>query len=607
MSVFCKSLRTLFPICIFIFPAYLAAAPVEDVFEVSEITTSIHLYPDFLEKSGLAIIAQEPSANPRRFYPGFTGYRGTAAQPFQFVAQGGDFEHFDGIGPAFTHEGGFVLSFQNETIDLTGFRLVPEPGTVVFSLRDAQDEIWFTMQFPHAELMLGRAKLEMRHMDLGLGPALAKRIGHPTLAGYHVGIAEVELAVRVPDSLYKHLKMCTPDYEGAIDIELTNINFVGQLVANTERVALAPSAELRNVGEADVPWFRAIEPDGTVGEHPYLVMNMYRMHEGRIEQIGSSDVKHAFFAINSGCDCPGDQILFAGCTDLYAASTNGDFFHLAPRDEVHAFTGDWDSLGSHFDGEPVDNRRDHFAGDHDAFDHRLVVDVAELSTENARYFVDAWYVVGEDINLFNNMGYREVRPNLNGAIWSFTLISSQMTGSVLDMWVDPLEPSADETHQVIDTGEGRYSIASRTESLDTATRYHYSLFNHDFDRQLNTLHIPIPPGFEMSNLLFLDGDTEAANDWQVSQNEMGITWTAPTETGLDWGRLISFSFDIALAPELGNGQVTYLETGETSWNTIPVLLPSCKPQNQWSALLPQWPSVKVTTLVAERAGLCATP
>lgn len=589
--------------------AVWASPPKTDYFGVSHITTSLHIYPNFLERNGILVLSQDPSANPRREDPGFTGYRGLPNADFGFVAQGGDFEGFTQTGPSFQHRGGFVLQYKNQRIDLTQFLMVPEEGTVVFTLRDQDNNVWFEMQYPHAELKLGVAVLEMRHMDLALGEAFAALLGDPKLQGYHVGIAETELQVSVPDSLYKNLKACTPNFEGDIDIQLEDINFVGQITSDLTRVALAPSALLRNAGTADVPWFQAIRPDGRVGPHPYLAMNMYRIQNGRIEQIGASDVKHAFFALNNDCDCPGDQILYATCTDLYAASTNGDFLHLAPRDEVTAFTGAWTSLGSHFDGEPVDDFRSHSgsSSEHDPFDHRLVVDVAEISDPEASYFVDAWYIVGGDINLFNSMGYRQVRPNLNGANWSFTLISAQTPGSVLDQWADPLIENEGSIHRVIDTGEGRYAVAGKTEDLGQAQRFHYTLFNYDFDRQLNRFEVPIPAGATLSEIHAYDGDTLLDNDWTSEQTEDRLIWSAPAEQGLDWDRMISFSFEMAANSELGTATIGYLETGETMTNTSGIPVPNCLDEAAWRAShLEQWPEENVLTLILNRIGVCGS-
>jgi hypothetical protein len=134
-----------------------------------------------------------------------------------------------------------------------------------------------------------------------------------------------------------------PETPGAVDVALTGIAVVSQLAREAGvRVALAPSAELENVGTASVEWYRAILPipDGAVGPHPYLSLALFRLDaDGSIVQLGLGDVKHAYYAVNDGCPCAGGHVLYAGCTDVYGVTTNADRANLAPRDEVHAFTG----------------------------------------------------------------------------------------------------------------------------------------------------------------------------------------------------------------------------------------------------------------------------
>ena len=209
---------------------------------------------------------------------------------------------------------------------------------------------------------------------------------------------------------------CVGDFTQPIDLLMVSITGMTQAAREPGgRVAVAPSATVRNLGPGDVQWYRSIAPASPVGPHPFLVLNFYRLSGGVLEQIGRADVKHTFFATNTGCDCPGDQILYAGCDDLYGISTNLDRTNLAPRSEIDALAVSWTSLGSHFDGIPVDDFRDH-GGDpaHDSFQHRLVVREPDLQTPGARYFYDGWYMAPNDTSLENSMGRREVGPGVRG-------------------------------------------------------------------------------------------------------------------------------------------------------------------------------------------------
>ncbi|MDW8479492.1 MAG: hypothetical protein RML12_06195 [Xanthomonadales bacterium] len=98
-------------------------------------------------------------------------------------------------------------------------------------------------------------------------------------------------------------------------------------------MVFAPGAALRNGDDertADVPWVRKFTvspwnyPYPGNDQHPYLVWNLYRIRDGRLEQIGASGVKHAFYTINwycapGACGAGGGQILGRACYDIYSA------------------------------------------------------------------------------------------------------------------------------------------------------------------------------------------------------------------------------------------------------------------------------------------------
>ena len=180
-----------------------------------------------------------------------------------------------------------------------------------------------------------------------------------------------------------------------------------------------------------------------------------------LEQIGRADLKHTFFATNTACDCPGGQILYAGCEDLYGISTNSIARTSRRAARSTRFTLAWSSLGSHFDGLPVDDFRHHGGNSaHDDFEHRLVVREPDLQTPGARYFYDGWYMAPNDTNLENSIGYREVAPAFAGSTWSFpTIDTGTMNGSILDVFVDPQNVQPGEATELLDTGAGRVQLA----------------------------------------------------------------------------------------------------------------------------------------------------
>lgn len=456
---------------------------------------------------------------------------------------------------ALRHRGGLDLRWQGGGLELTDLELAPSTIGGVMDVVSPDGLRAFFLDSPHPRHLAESGEYLFLNMDLRISEALALRLGEPRWAGLAIGAAHVRTRVAEGQKEAQRAA-CVPTPGGFVDVELTAMSGVFAVDFDSERVALAPSVKLANVGTADVEWFQPIAPDETagfsgVGPHPFLSMGLYRMADGAFQQIGLSDLKHAFFSANSDCACPPDQILFPGCTDTYGASTNWNRIHLGPRDELTAATGHWESLGSHFDGAPADDFRSHEGegGAHhpDGFEHRLTARVEDLSTPGARYFADSWYVAAGDVNIFNSMGFREVEPFFAG-IWLFPFAPGDTltVGPAMNVWVDPSAPPAGGAATALDTGEGHVQLAAKTSTAPNGlTRFDYALMNLDFDRQIDSFSVPLPVGASVTNPSFHDPDDTSANDWSPTVSPAAITWELPggETSALDWGTLYSFRFE----------------------------------------------------------------
>ena len=393
---------------------------------------------------------------------------------------------------------------------------------------------------------------------------------------------------------------------------MTAIGNVSQVAREAGvRVALGLSALLENVGQGTVAWGEAIAPPsfGAVGAHPFLSMAFYRVDAaGAVVQLGLSGAKHAFRALNSGCPCSSDNFMYPGCGDIYGVTTNVDRTWLGPRDEVTAYTGDWQRVGSHFDRclalQPVgcdpalddmDDFRDHEGNSpvyHDSFEHRLEVPEAELSLAGATYFAEAWYLVAGDVTGFNNLGHRIVVPELAGSTWAFPFASDLVLGTVLQE-----VPGA--TLQTLETGEGRIQLGVSTRDLGGGMHhYEYALLNFDFDRRVEVLEIPLSEALVIANA----GSTglgAAADLWAVDIQPDRIRWQAPFGEALDWGALVSFRFDANAAPVASRVTLAALETGTPS--TFEIAAPGPLPVPEPRALLQQL-AVLLTLLALRQRG-----
>jgi hypothetical protein len=493
----------------------------------------------------------------------------------------GSFERL--VAGALRHNGGFGVRWDGGYIPLKGFELRPSPELYSFELRATDGSVVFVLDYPHTRYIPESGRLVFINMDLRIAHELALRLGRPDLEGLTVGeghvITEVVEGGTVPGG-----SACIPDFNGQVDVELTGLDKLFEVFHDAERVAMAPSAELGNVGTADIEWFQSIAPDSyggqsTLGQHPYLIMHLYRSSGGVLQQIGRSDLKHAFFSANLDCPCPADQVLYTGCLDLYSTSTNAWRSRLAPRDELTSSTGDWTSLSSHFDGSPIDDFRDHDEGDHpDPFEHRLTATTDDLLTPGASYFIEAWYLAKGDIDIFNSMGYRGVAPQ-QGILWSFPFTEPGLNqGSVLDAWIDPAAMPPGSSSTAVDTGVGHLKLAVQTSPLDDGF-YHYelALMNLDFDRQIRSLSVTLPTGGAVRTPGFNDVDDDDGNDWQLTVDANTATWATdegePAGNALDWGTLYNFRFDTNVVPADGELTLGILEPGDPSTLQIAARLP----------------------------------
>ena len=526
--------------------------------------TSLHFSVDILADLGIELVDVAETRTPLR--DGALGFAvDVPPSSVALDAVGGDYEGF--AAADLRHAGGFALRLNGARVDLAGFQLTESAAPYALALRDVQGRRWLLVDKPHA--LLAADRLSLADADLLIAPELAGLLGRPDLSGSYIGVLDARLLLEpaAPGATSSEAAAgaCVGDFTQPIDLLMADLSGMTQAVREPGgRIAVAPGATVRNLGPGDVQWFRAIAPASPVGPHPFLALHFYRLSGGVLEQIGRADVKHTFFATNTACACPGGQILYAGCEDLYGISTNLDRTNLAPRDEIDALAVTWTSLGSHFDGLPVDDFRHHGGNAaHDNFEHRLVVMESDLQTPGARYFYDGWYMAPNDTNLENSIGYREVDPAFAGSTWSFPAIDTgTANGSILDVFVDPQNMQPGEATELLDTGAGRVHLAVVTTDLGGGVfHYEYALMNFDFESQIRSFSLPVAAGQAVSDAGFSDADGDPLNDWTPSVANLRVTWTAPAGHALDWGTLFNFRMDVDAAPVESTAALTPLQPG----------------------------------------------
>ena len=153
-----------------------------------------------------------------------------------------------------------------------------------------------------------------------------------------------------------------------------------------------------NVGDAELLWI------SNSNQHPVIGQNIYRIENGRLEQVGQSWLKHGFTALQQGlcCNCNSSGTgsrLGVGCSDPYSSGLNGSQSGLGPRFQVNAFTGDF-SYPFAQQGQTGDRvfKRIQVAND----------DVDPSLHPTATYWGESQYISPDDAaagNGFNNVSY----------------------------------------------------------------------------------------------------------------------------------------------------------------------------------------------------------
>lgn len=399
--------------------------------------------------------------------------------------------------------------------------------------------------------------LYIHYLNARVSKPWAERLGRPDLAGWFVGLAEVVAQVELVATHGIEPEPYVPDFDSALpDVKLGILDSIQQAghagTFPSGTVGLTMATTSCNVGTVDVPWLAPMQED-----HPLIHMALYRLKDGRLEQIGVSWMKHGFFALSNNqctpCQNPSNgTFLGVGCSDTYGPGNNSDRNYLGPRIEVDPYLGTWECTGSHFAGGQPDCVRRHSGSGHGPVDHRLQVQDADLNNSGAEYYYESYYVVRADENKINNWGSRRCTMSWTGSTWSFTTPSQNnalLEGPALGRWGNQ------QTTINVAAGDGEVMLAVTTTDLGNgAWHYEYALLNKDSDREIRSFSLPVIGVPGIANLGFHDNDADAGNDWQVTLGGSTLTWSTetfdqnPNANSLVFGTMFNFRFDAEAPP-----------------------------------------------------------
>jgi hypothetical protein len=501
-----------------------------------------------------------------------------------FHAPFGNFEGF--IDGRLLLQGKLQFSHAGRSVEVDGLELAADPADPLrLVLNDRNGERLFTASHIHVYTDLQRQQLVMERMDVRMSPELAERLGAERWAERFVGELALNASLHIPaGALTENRGTACADRPNwstdghLLDVSLIAMGFVddrGEVVENgIDMEIITPSARLRNSPDldmADVPWFSKFSgsfPPYNNDQHPYLVWNLYRIADGRLEHIGVSGVKHAWLTINVNCtiNCgsggipnASGHILWPGCEDVYGVGNNDADGDLGPRDEINPRTGIFVSRGSFFDSNS-DGSQDNSSSANG--ENRMKVARSDLQTPDAEYFFESWYVIRDDIDIFNSMGYHRTTPSGSGTNWSYGL-GPFAPGGAVDEWVAPGGSPASGAMNVLFENRqvGHFKVLARAEQLPSDRwRYSYVVMNYDVDHGIASFTVEADATVDTP--YFHDPDQDGANDWPMSTGSE-IRFDAPAGNPLSWGTAYSFGFDSDQAPVARSTRVEFGPTGPT--------------------------------------------
>ena len=337
-----------------------------------------------------------------------------------------------------------------------------------------------------------------------------------------------------------------------------------------------------NIGTCQLNWVKQTP------EHPVIAQNMYRLKDGRFEQIGQSWVKHGFFALNqnfcsSECTPATDnEHLGVNCSDPYSAFLNGDQIRMGPRSEINASTGDlpYPYTGINVSGNAIFKR---LQVHNDDLDPAL--------NPGAVYFVEAQYVTHDDTiaqNHDNNVSHRQVEVATGGGFNISLLGDTAREMPAVTIWPGSDASVTDTVVQV--PGDGTYHIYSKATDLeDGFWSYEYAAYNLNSHRSGGFFRVQLFPGTQVRNIGFHDvdyhsGEIYDGTDWMgavvTDAGGNAVLWETessdvnPDANALRWGTLYNFRFEADVPPVVADVTLGLFLPGSPAEMTVTAAAPS---------------------------------
>ncbi|MEZ5065100.1 MAG: FlgD immunoglobulin-like domain containing protein [bacterium] len=456
-----------------------------------------------------------------------------------------------GSGAVLNLEGGLALLGERGALALDGLQIVvpgaPEERTMQVRTVDGDWVLELRDLIPAAH----EDGIHYRTGEVILTEAGARQLGRPEFAGAWLGGAELDLSTPHLAIETRSLEELPDPRGGFLDVVLGQLyglvaqGHIGTYPNGTAGLSAATTS--CNGGDVIVPWNAPMQET-----HPFIALAMFRLENGRLEQIGRNWMKHGFFALSNnqcdfGCPAPSNGTYLAiGCSDTYSAGNNGDRMYLGPREEIDPYLGVWEACGSYFDGTPADCNRSNFGSGLNSVAHRIEVLDSDLNHSGAQYCYEGAYFVANDQAVANNIGWRNVTATWTGSSWNISDPGNQyafQTGARVGAF-GSFRTSATAA---ADDGIGMLSI-SITDNGDGTWHYEYALYNRTVSRGLRSFEVGVS-GATITNVEFRDIDQDPGNDWTATVTPGSVAWATdeysidPAANSMEYQMLYNFRFD----------------------------------------------------------------
>jgi hypothetical protein len=324
-----------------------------------------------------------------------------------------------------------------------------------------------------------------------------------------------------------------------------------------------------NRGDTPLNWCdqsTGCAPGAGSEDHPVIAQNLYRLKDGRFQQIGMSWLKHGFVSTNSttagctglggqSCQSPpaGGNQLGIGCTDPYGSSLNGSR-PLGPRSEVNATNGEF-RFPHGGGGFPIVQ----------VYDQRIKVATTDLDptlNPGALYWVEGHYIANDDAaagNALNNASYRVLTFAAGSFAATFPSGTVQQQPAIM-AWAT-LDPAVQITNvDVPGPLPERFYVGRKVTDLGKGLwHYEYVVHNMNSDRSARALSIEFPVATAFTNVGFKgiahhSGEPYATDDWAVSSTANVLSWstadfaTNPNAHALRFATMFNVWFDADQPP-----------------------------------------------------------